>query len=44
MCINKSMSLALSTCVLFISLMHSVNGAEVRNTTSMDIGTAEAKS
>ena len=31
--ITTSLSLALSTCVLFISLMQLVNGAQVLNTT-----------
>ena len=33
--ITTSMSLALSICVLFISLMQSVNGAQFLNTTSL---------
>ena len=31
------MSLALSTCVFFISLMQSVNGAQFLNTTSLSL-------
>ena len=33
--ITTSMSLALSICVLFISLMQSINGAQFLNTTSL---------
>ena len=35
MSLSMSMSLALSICVLFISLMQSINGAQFLNTTSL---------
>ena len=35
--ITTSMSLTLSICVLFISLMHSVNGVQFLNTTSLSL-------
>ena len=36
------MSLALSTCVLFISLMQLVNGAEFLNATPLSLSSASA--
>ena len=35
--ISTSMSLALSICVLFILLIHSVSGAQFLNTTSLSL-------